>query len=146
MLAAQNRHLVRQVIEEIWNGGDLTLADRLFAPDYINHGGLIPDLVQGPEAIKVSVVLYRTAFPHFRVAVVDLLAEGPRVALRWTAQRAPCGGPRRDGPDVASPTLHGMTFGRVHGGQIVESWTCWEPGGASASAALQNLRRLARGA
>ena len=87
--AADNARLVRQVIEEIWNAGDLDLADRLFAPDYINHGGLIPDLVRGPEAIKVSVVLYRTAFPQFRLAVLDLLAEGQSVAVRWAAHRTP---------------------------------------------------------
>ena len=82
--AATNARLVRQVIEEIWNG-DLELADQVFAPDYVNHGGLIPDLVRGPEAIKVSVALYRLAFPEFRVAVVDLLAQGQTVALRWAA-------------------------------------------------------------
>ena len=54
---------MRQVIEEIWNDGDLELADQVFALDYINHGGLIPDLVRGPEAIKVSVALYWLAFP-----------------------------------------------------------------------------------
>ena len=49
-----NAGLVRRAVEEIWNGGDLALADVLFAPDYVNHGGLIPDLVRGPEAIKVQ--------------------------------------------------------------------------------------------
>ena len=78
---------MRQVVEEIWNGGDLELADQVFAPDYVNHGGLIPDLVRGPEAIKVSVAVYRLAFPAFRVAVVDVLAQGPSVALRWAAHR-----------------------------------------------------------
>ena len=146
MIAAQNRHLVRQVIEEIWNGGDLTLADRLFAADYINHGGLIPDLVQGPEAIKISVALYRAAFPQFRIAVLDLLAQGPMVALRWTAHKTARGNGADGVPDGGTGPLLGMTFGRVHGGQIVESWTCWEPGGTGASAAMQDLRLLARGA
>jgi len=43
-----NAELVRRAVEEIWNQGDLTLADVLFAPSYVNHGGLIPDLVCGP--------------------------------------------------------------------------------------------------
>jgi predicted SnoaL-like aldol condensation-catalyzing enzyme len=128
--AATNARLVRQVIEEIWNGGDLELADQVFAPDYVNHGGLIPDLVRGPEAIKVSVALYRLAYPAFRVAVVDLLAQGQMVALHWAAHTTRghdggSGAPNRD-PD----TLRGMTFGRVSGGKIMESWTCWETAGA----------------
>ena len=128
--AATNAQLVRQVIEEIWNGGDLELADQVFAPDYVNHGGLIPDLVRGPEAIKLSVAVYRLAFPEFRVAVVDLLAQGQTVALRWTAYRTPVHDGGSDTPDRDPDTLCGMTFGRVSGGQIMESWTCWETAGA----------------
>ena len=131
--AAANARLVRRVIEDIWNDGDLDLADRLFAPGYVNHGGLIPDLIRGPEAIKLSVVLYRTAFPQFRVTVLDLLAQGPLVALRWAAQQTPAHAGVREqgaGPATADPLL-GMTFGRLEGGQIVESWTCWETGGAA---------------
>ena len=128
--AANNARLVRQVIEEIWNGGDLELADQVFAPDYVNHGGLIPDLVRGPEAIKFSVAVYRLAFPEFRVAVVDLLAQGQTVALRWTAHRTPGDDGGSDTPDRDPDTLRGMTFGRLAGDQIVESWTCWETEGA----------------
>ncbi len=122
--AANNARLVRQVIEEIWNDGDLELADQVFAPDYVNHGGLIPDLVRGPEAIKVSVALYRTAFPRFRLAVIDLLAVGETVALHWAAHTTR----GHDGGSDAPDTLCGMTFGRVSSGQIQESWTCWEAG------------------
>src|SRR3954465_13578859 len=66
--AAANSRLVRQVSGEIWNGGNLDLADNLFASDYFNHGGIIPDLVRGPEAIKISVVMCRSAFPSLQVA------------------------------------------------------------------------------
>ena len=118
--AANNARLVRQVIEEIWNGGDLELADQVFAPDYVNHGGLIPDLVRGPEAIKISVAVYRLAFPEFRVAVVDLLAQGQTVALRWAAHRTPGHDGGSDAPDRDPDTLRGMTFGRMAGNQIME--------------------------
>ena len=129
-VAAENARLVRQVIEEIWNGGDLALADRLFAPDYVNHGGLIPDLVRGPEAIKISVVLYRTAFPHFQWTVIDLVAQGQTVALRWAAHSAPVATMGSAASEAGPDALLGMAFGRVSGGQIAESWTCWETDGA----------------
>ena len=131
--AATNARLVRQVIEEIWNAGELVLADHLFAPSYVNHGGLVPDLVHGPEAIKFSVALYRTAFPQLQVAVLDLLAQGPLVALRWAAHgTSPPAGERDQatGAATAEP-LRGMTFSRLAGGKIMESWTCWETGGAA---------------
>src|ERR671931_626547 len=91
MSAEQNAALVRRAIEEIWNGGDLDLADVLFAPDYVNHDGLIPDLVCGPEAIKISVALYRTAFPDLQISMEELITDGETVVLYWTARRTPSG-------------------------------------------------------
>ena len=66
--------VVRRAVEEVWNQRDLDVADALFAPDYINHGGLIPDLVQGPEMIKISVALFRTAFPDFWITADDVIS------------------------------------------------------------------------
>lgn len=65
MQSMDNEALVRRGIDAIWNRGELVVADELFGPDYVNHDGLIPDLVHGPEAIKISVALYRVAFPDF---------------------------------------------------------------------------------
>ncbi len=115
----RNTGLVRRAVEEIWNGGDLTVADALFAPDYLNHGGLIPDLVRGPEAIKVSVTLYRTAFPEFHIAVEALVAGSETVELHWAAHAS---GSRET-------VLRGMTQSRVVAEQITESWTCWDHAG-----------------
>ena len=142
--SAENARLVRRVIEEIWNGGDLALADQVFAPAYVNHGGLIPDLVRGPEAIKVSVAVYRLAFPSFRITVVDLLAQGQTVALRWAAHRLPDHDGGTDAPDRDPDPLRGMTFGRLAAGQIAESWTCWETGSAVSPAIMRQLQSCAR--
>jgi predicted SnoaL-like aldol condensation-catalyzing enzyme len=84
-----NTAVVRRVVEHIWNRGDLALADLLFAAGYVNHGGLIPDLVSGPEAIKLSVALFRTAFPAFHISIEDITAEGDTVKLHWAADNTP---------------------------------------------------------
>src|ERR1700693_2794284 len=81
-----NAALVQRVIDEIWNAGNVDLADELFAPAYVNHGGLIPDLVEGPEGIKFSVAFYHTAFPDLHVAVDDLTVDKDAVILSWTAR------------------------------------------------------------
>src|SRR5215208_2453815 len=77
--------IVRMVIDEIWNQGTLDLADGLFASGYVNHGGLIPDLTRGPEAIKISVLLCRLAFPGVFIVEEDMLIEGDMVVLHWAA-------------------------------------------------------------
>lgn len=125
-VTAHNTGLVRRAVEEIWNRGDLALADVLFAPDYVNHGGLIPDLIHGPEAIKSGVALYRTAFPTFHLTVEMLVAEGAMVELAWAARRRPPAAPAGRGAASPAGTLRGTTRSRVAKGQIAESWTSWD--------------------
>ena len=67
MSASANEAVMRTAIEAIWNRGDLDVADDVFAADYVNHDGLIADLVRGPEAIKISAALHRLAFPGLHV-------------------------------------------------------------------------------
>lgn len=116
-----NEALVRSVTEAIWNRYELDLADELFAPDYINHDGVIPDLMQGPEAIKLSVALYRRAFPDLHIAVNSLSSEGEIVVLHWTARRS-------SGLSTDPGLLAGITRSRLAAGKIMESWTEWDRG------------------
>jgi predicted SnoaL-like aldol condensation-catalyzing enzyme len=120
-----NEAVVRRVIEAIWNRGELVVADELFGPDYVNHDGLIPDLVRGPEAIKISVAVYRIAFPDLRITVDELSADGETVVIHWTARRDTPGG--ANSATITDQTLlTGMTRSLLSGGRIVESWTRWD--------------------
>ena len=122
----QNMAVVRRIVEAIWNRGELAAADALFTADYSNHGGLIPDLVCGPEAIKVAVALYRTAFPALHVTIEELRVEGETVILRWTARDSAAPAPDADTAADNQGSLAGTTRGRLVGGQIAESWTDWD--------------------
>jgi SnoaL-like polyketide cyclase len=125
-IVIHNAALVHRVVDEIWNAGDIDLADELFAPTYINHGGLIPDLIQGPEGIKWSVAFYRAAFPGLHVAIDDLRAENDRVTLRWTAgNHAPDDG-AGSAPARTGGTVSGRTSSHLVNGQVAESWTSWD--------------------
>ena len=78
--------VISRVISEVWGRGDLDLADQLFAPGYINHGGLIPDAIRGPESIKLAVALYRKAFPGLRITIDHLAHEGEQLTFSWKAR------------------------------------------------------------
>jgi predicted SnoaL-like aldol condensation-catalyzing enzyme len=131
----RNAAIVRRAVERVWNRGELEMADGLFASAYVNHGGLIPDLVRGPEAIKISVALFRTAFPELHITIDRMVADGDSVELCWVAQTA-SETPVSGGDGGRHETLTGTTRGRFSHGLIVESWTTWDGEGA--------LRRLSR--
>jgi hypothetical protein len=127
--------IVQRVIDEIWTRGDLELADRLFTPEYTNHGGLIPDLIHGPEAIKVSVAMYRLAFPELRIVVDELTVDGDTATFRWAAHGGTAGG----SPAPAGARKVAMAGGmiiRIEAGRIAESWTSWNQ-----EEALRRFRR-----
>jgi hypothetical protein len=130
MRAEQHVALVRRAVEAIWNRGELDVADVLFATDYVNHDGLITDLVRGPEAIKVSVALYRTAFPDLQITVNDLTADRDTVLLHWTARGTPAVDRSGGASTSTVGTLTGTLTSRLAGGQIVESWVQWDRDGA----------------
>jgi hypothetical protein len=124
MAEAHNAALVRRAVVEIWNQGKLEVADVLFAADYVNHAGLISDLVSGPEAIKISVAFYRAAFPNFHITMDLLTAKRDAVVLRWTARSSAL--LAVSASSTTQGTLTGLVVSRCAGGQIVESWTHWD--------------------
>jgi SnoaL-like polyketide cyclase len=126
MVSSGDAGLIHRVINEIWNAGDLDLADELFGPTYINHGGLIPDLLPGPEGVKFSVALYRRAFPDVQISVDNLQTIGGMVRLRWTAQGASQSGAGGRTGGGRAGSLTGETRISVADGRIVESWTSWD--------------------
>jgi SnoaL-like polyketide cyclase len=136
-LAERNAGVVRQAVERIWNGGDLRVADLLFDLAYVNHGGLIIDLVHGPEAIKISVALYRTAFPNMHITIDRLVPDGEMVDLDWAAHARSDAHTLDAGDGSQEETLTGTTRSRLCHGQIAESWTTWDSENA--------LRRLRQG-
>lgn len=90
-----------------------------------HHAGLIPDLVRGPEAIKIAVAFYRTAFPDLHITIDALTAHRDAVLLRWTARNS-----------TGQGTLTGLLVSRVANGHIAESWMQWDQAGALARIGL----------
>jgi steroid delta-isomerase-like uncharacterized protein len=78
-----NKILVRRWYDEAWNKGDMAAVDDLLSPTYVGHAAGAPD-VKGTEGIKQLVATFGTAFPDHRVTVEDIVAEGDKVAVRYT--------------------------------------------------------------
>ena len=85
MSAEENKALIREVIEEVWNKGDLAAVDRYFAPHYVDHAPL-PGQAPGPEGYKGAVAAIREAFPDLRLTLEDILGERDKVAFRYTME------------------------------------------------------------
>lgn len=117
-----NEALVRHAIDVLWNHDDLDAADEMFGADYVNHNGLIPDLIRGPEAIKIAVVMCRLAFSDLHITVENSTADGETVVIQWVALQRRSSA---DGSAIDATLLRGSTRCRLSAGKIVETWTEW---------------------
>ncbi len=121
MSAEENKTLIREVIEEVWNKGNVEAVDRYFSPDYVDHNPL-PGQAPGPEGYKQSVGAIRDAFPDLHLTLEDILGEGDKVAFRYT-MRGTHRGPFMDmEPTGNTFSVEGMIFARVVEGKAVERW------------------------
>lgn len=84
MSTEQNKALVRQLVEEAINQGNISMIDELLIPDFVEHEELPPGIPPGREAPKVLFSMLRTAFPDLKATIEHLIAEGDQVVLHMT--------------------------------------------------------------
>ena len=84
MSTEQNKALVRRLMEEVFNRGNISLVDELFAPDFVEHEELPPGIPAGSEGVKQMSTMFRSAFPDFKATIDDMIAEGDKVVVRGT--------------------------------------------------------------
>ncbi|MHC4700578.1 MAG: ester cyclase [Planctomycetota bacterium] len=111
---------------QVWNQGNLAVADEIFATDFVNHHPSRPDVID-LDSYKAWVVENRTALPDLRVVIYYdmMVAEGDKVAGHWTATGTHQGEFMGIPPTGKHMTQTGMNIFRLAGGKIVEAW--WSP-------------------
>ena len=107
--------LVRRWFEQGFNNKDLTVVDALFIPEVIVNAQRI-----GRVGLKQSMSRFITAFPNLRVTITEVVAEGDKVVIWYTAQGTQTGefeGIRATGKQVR---WYGADLFWVEKGKIVE--------------------------
>lgn len=79
--AEQRKEAIRHLYEDCLNTGKLEILDQLIADDYVG-----PDGQQGPSGFAATIQGLRQGFPDIQWTVEDLVAEGDKVAIRWSWQ------------------------------------------------------------
>ena len=121
-----NKAIVRRLVEELWNKGNLSVADELFAPNYEHHDASTLDFGRGPESEKKRATLYRTAFPDVRLMIEDIIAEGEIVMTRWSCRGTHKGDLSGIAPTGKQITISGVTIARLANGKMAEGWVNWD--------------------
>lgn len=122
--AAGNEALVRRIVEEVWNRGNLDLVDELYGEKFVGHVLGDDDLLLGPGGYRAWVQRTRTEFPDLRVTLDEVLASEALVCGQWTLTGTNEGDLGSLGlpPTGRSVEYSGLFIARVETGEVVEEW------------------------
>ena len=121
MSIQENKALCARPHEEIFNQGNLALADKIFSPEFTWHEAHLPPLPKGPESIKMFATMLRAAFPDLHLAVEDSIAEEDKVVNRWSFRGTHRGEFYGVPPTGREVTISGIDIWRIEDGKIVEN-------------------------
>jgi predicted ester cyclase len=114
--------LVRRLIEEGFNHGNLDAADELISPDLVEHQNFGPDHAPGAEGVKAVIASLRSAFSDFHLAIDDLAVHGDTVWLRMTGTGTNDGSFMGHAPTGRRMRTDVFDALRVEHDRIVEHW------------------------
>ena len=83
MSAEDNKAVIRRLIEEVYNEGNLDVVDELVAPDVFNHPA-VPEHQHGIDGFKHVIEWVRATSSDVHYDIDDIIAEGDKVAVRMT--------------------------------------------------------------
>ncbi len=121
--AAYNKMLVRMIVEEMFNRGNLEVATEIFSPDFVDRGHeQVANKKDGPDGFAQFVKTIRMALPDLRATVENVIAEGDFVSMWNTATATHVGnlfGMPGSGKRIRLKDFH---FFRFADGKVVEHW------------------------
>jgi steroid delta-isomerase-like uncharacterized protein len=123
-----NKAIVRRFIKEVHDEGKFDVFNELFAADYVNHSA--PAGANNRQAREQSIRAFRTGAPDLHVTIDDMIAEGDKVALRWTTRGTEHGSVRT--PLGVTPSteraidIPGINIFHIVNGKIAEEWIVWD--------------------
>ena len=123
-MSEQNKSLMRRIVEELWNQKKPALIDQFYADKYVGH---TPDgQLQGHAGARQHYNTYVTAFPDCQVSIDDMVAEGDKVAIRFTATGTHRGELAGIAPSGKKMNVSGNLTVRITDGMVVEDYNVWD--------------------
>jgi steroid delta-isomerase-like uncharacterized protein len=117
----ENLAIVRSFYEEGVNGADLSVFDRVAAPDIVYHGATVSD-ESALDALKRIYGEALAGFPGLQYTLLTSVADGDAVALRYSVEGVHTGEFRGLAPSGKTITWNHSTFAHVACGRISEMW------------------------
>ena len=118
--------IASRFFDEVFSEGRLELVDELFATGYLGHPSGNEEPNRGPQGVKEYVAGLRGAASDLKITIEDQIADGDKVATRWTARGTHDGELMGIAPTGRPVSVTGITIQHFRDGKVVEGWTDWD--------------------
>jgi steroid delta-isomerase-like uncharacterized protein len=124
-MSTVNQQILRRFFEELFNHGDLSVADEIVGANYVNHNA-VPGEAPGREGLKTFVAYLLTAIPDIHFTIEDQIIAQDKVVTRFSVTGAQQGEFAGIPPTGKFVQVTGINIHRVGDGQIQEAWLNWD--------------------
>ncbi len=118
--AQRNTAILDRYFEGWANRGETAVADELIATNLVLHSP--PAVLHSLDEYKQSMAGFHKAFPDLHFTIEDRIAQGNKVAVRWTWRGTHLGEYQGHAPTGKAVTMTGTSTFRIAGGKIQEIW------------------------
>lgn len=128
MTAEDNKAIVQRAYLEGMNKGDMSIIREVFAPDYVNYFPAGQGELHGIDEFVEALSSFIGAFTDLTFTVEDVLGEGDKVALRWSAVGVHTGDYAGIPPATIVPatgrtiSMSATDIYQVANGQVITEW------------------------
>lgn len=121
-MSEANKALVSKWYDELFNQGNLDVADEIIALNNTQQGEFFSNLPSGPQGHKQLVTLYKDAFPDAKIKIDNVsVAEGGNVVtVEWTAKGSHQGTFKNHPASGKKVTIKGLDTWHIQDGKIVQ--------------------------
>ncbi len=121
LVSAEGRALLRLLIEEVYNEGNLDVVDEPMAPDIFDHAA-VPEHQHGIDGFKHVMEWVREFSADVHYDIEDIIAEGEKVVVRMTQSGTHTGAVRSILPTGKRFSVDYVHWFRLANGKIAEMW------------------------
>jgi len=120
MTVEANKEVIRRYFES-WNTNDIEMLDSILSASVVDHTAN-PGQPAGRAGFHEFYRSWHTAFPGFRAEIEDTIAEGSRVATRWTFRGRHLGVYNGIAPTGRDVSFGAVSIEYVTDGLITDEW------------------------
>jgi steroid delta-isomerase-like uncharacterized protein len=129
MSIEENKDLVRRYVQAILVDRDFSKFSELTAPGFYIDRSAVPDVIAGEEGLHTQMDMLYNAFPDLDLKIVDMVAEGDKVVVRFEAPGTHQGDFAGIPATGKTAVWKGLVMYRVENGKIMEAWANWDDWG-----------------